>query len=81
MNEAQIYETLTGIFHDTFDDESIVLTAATTGADVEGWDSHKYLEVVTAIQMKFGVKFNTGEIEAMKSVGDIVRLIQKKRKA
>lgn len=80
MNETQIYETLTTLFRDHFEDDSIVLTAATTGADIEGWDSFAHVELIAAAEMKFGVRFGTGDIEALKSVGDLVRLIQKKRK-
>ena len=39
MNETQILEALTQVFRDVFDDDDIVLTAATTAQDVEGWDS------------------------------------------
>ena len=80
MNEAAIYEKLTAIFHDIFDDESIALTASTQAADVPGWDSFAHINVIVATEMKFGVKFTTGEVESMKRVGDLVRMLQAKQK-
>jgi len=81
MNETQIYETLTDIFRDLFDDEEIVLGPTTTAADVAGWDSNAHINIMASAEVKFGVKFTTSEIESLKSVGDLARLIQKKRKS
>ncbi len=80
MSETQIYETLNGIFRDIFDDESLVVTANTRAADVPGWDSANHLQVILATEMKFGIKFTTTEVESLRSVGDLVRMVQQKRK-
>lgn len=80
MNETLIYEKLTAIFHDIFDDETLTLTAATHAADVPGWDSFAHINLIVATEMKFGVRFTTGEVESMKRVGDLVRLLVAKQK-
>lgn len=80
MNEPEIYETLTRIFRDEFDDEALTISEATRAADIDGWDSNRHIQILAAVEAKFGVKIHAGEIEAMKSVGDMVRLIQKKHR-
>jgi acyl carrier protein len=78
MQEAEIYSRLTEIFRDIFDDDSIVIKAETTAADIEEWDSFNHINLIVATEAKFGIKFQTAEIESMKNVGHFVALIEKK---
>ncbi len=78
MTSEQIYTQLTAIFHDLFDDESIVLTPETTAADVPGWDSFNHINLIVATEARFGIKFNTAEIESLSNVGHFVQVIQSK---
>jgi acyl carrier protein len=78
MNEPEIYETLTRIFRDEFDDEALTISGATRAADIPDWDSNRHIQILAAVEARFGIKIHAGEIESMKSVGDMVRLIQKK---
>jgi len=80
MNEPQIYDKLTQIFRDEFDDEALTVHAGTRAADIPDWDSNRHIQILAAVEARFGIKIHAGEIEAMKSVGDMVRLIQKKHK-
>jgi acyl carrier protein len=81
MQEAEIYDRLTDIFRDLFDDESIVLTAQTSAVDLDGWDSLNHINIVTATERQFRVKFRSSELEEMGSVGDIVALIRRNQGA
>ena len=76
MTEQEILETLTTVFRDVFDDDSIALRPGTTADDIEGWDSQAHVTLVVATEMRFGIKFRTGELEGLHDVGDFVRLIQ-----
>ncbi len=78
MTTEQIYSQLTEIFVDLFDDESIVLKPETTAADVPGWDSFNHINLIVATELKFKVKFNTAEIESLRSVGHLVDVIEAK---
>ena len=79
MNEAQILEALTQVFRDVFDDDDIVLTAATTAQDIEGWDSQAHVNLIVAAEMRFGVRFRTAELESLHDVGQFARLIESKQ--
>jgi acyl carrier protein len=80
MNETQILEALTQVFRDVFDDDDIVLTAATTAQDVEGWDSQAHVNLIVAAEMRFGVRFRTAELESLHDVGQFARLIESKQR-
>lgn len=73
-------EILNGIFREVFDDDGIVVKRETTADDIDDWDSLSHLNLVIAVEMKFGIKFALGELQSLKNVGDMVDLIVKKSK-
>jgi acyl carrier protein len=79
MNEDAIWQRLTAVFHDVFDDDSIVIGPETTARDIEGWDSLANIELLVAIEKAFGrIKFNTGEVANLRNVGELVTAIKRK---
>ena len=80
MSEQAIYETLTEIFRDVFDDDTIVLSPETTAQDISGWDSQAMITLVVAVESRFGITFRTAEIEGLESVREFVALIASKSK-
>ena len=78
MTIEQIYSQLTEIFHDQFDDDSIVLTPEMTAADIDGWDSFNHVNLLIAVEVKFGIKFRAAEAESLYNVGHLVHIIQTK---
>ena len=78
MSTDDIYARLTEIFRDVFDDDDIVLTPNTTAADIQDWDSFNHINLIVAIETRFGIKFQTAEIESLKNVGDMVAVIERK---
>jgi acyl carrier protein len=69
------------IMADTFDDDDLTVTPATTAADVEDWDSLSHIRLVVAIEREFGIKFSNAEIEGLQNVGDLIRAIEAKQGA
>lgn len=80
MTESEITQKLAGIFCEVFDLPSIVLTPDMTAQDVPEWDSVNHITLVVETERVFGVKFRTTEIEDLKNVGDLIRLIKTKIK-
>jgi acyl carrier protein len=78
LDTQQIYAQLTSIFHNLFDDDSIVLTPATTAADIQDWDSFNHINLIVAVEMKFGIKFKTAELDELHNVGHLVTMIETK---
>lgn len=78
MSTDSIYAKLTQIFHDVFDDESIIVTPELTAAEVDEWDSLTHIRLVLAVEKKFGLRFSAAEVGRLKNVGEFVSLIQSK---
>ena len=75
MDRASIFEKLTEVFQDVFDDDSIALTDDTTAADIEDWDSLTHITLVATVEEEFGMKFSMKAVQGMKNVGEMVDLI------
>jgi acyl carrier protein len=75
----QIYAGLDEIFRDLFGDDAIRLNPATTAADIPEWDSVNHINILVAVEVRFGIKFSTAEIEALRNVGDMAALIARKQ--
>lgn len=78
MTREAIYEKLNEVFQDIFDDETITVCDATTADDIEDWDSLEHINLVVAVEKKFGIKFNMGEVNEFKNVGEMVDIIEKR---
>ena len=76
-----ILSDLTAILREVLDDPALVLTAATSAADIPGWDSMAHIALVVEVECRFGIQFQAAEIEALRQVGDLVALIEAKRAA
>ncbi|MBQ6896023.1 MAG: acyl carrier protein [Oscillospiraceae bacterium] len=77
MTREAIFEELTEIFRDIFDDEEIELTDETTAEDIEDWDSLEQINLLVAIEKKFSVKFQLSDVNGLANVGDMVSLVQR----
>ena len=75
MDRASIFEKLTEVFQDVFDDDSIALTDDTTAADIEDWDSLTHITLLATVEEEFGMKFSRKAVQGMKNVGEMVDLI------
>ena len=75
---SDIMNKLQPIFQDIFEDDELLITAESNAATVEDWDSLAHITLIFAIEQEFEIKFALGELEAMKNVGDMVELMQKK---
>jgi acyl carrier protein len=78
MQLPEIYAQLTTIFHDLFDDDTLVLTPELTAADVPEWDSFNHINLIVAVESRFKVKFQTAELEQLHTVGHLASLIEAK---
>lgn len=78
MNRNEIVEKLTLVFHEVFNDNTIVLRDDMTAADVENWDSLTHMLMITKVEEVFGIKFKLKELNKLKMVGDLISTIEVK---
>ncbi|MCQ2525002.1 MAG: acyl carrier protein [Lachnospiraceae bacterium] len=68
----EIYDQLTEIFRDVFDDDSIEINDNTSADDIDDWDSLMHITLIGTIEAEFGIKFPMKDVVGMKNVGDLV---------
>jgi acyl carrier protein len=71
-------ETLNGIFQMVFDDDDIRIERSMTANDIEGWDSLSHVNLITAVESKFKIRFTQKELLTLKNVGDLLDHIERK---
>jgi len=72
---------LTEIFRLVLDQPDLTLTEETSAADVPGWDSVTHIGLLVEVECRFGFTFQTAELDQLQRVGDLLRLIEAKRRA
>ena len=77
MEKQGIFEAVQDIFRDNFDDEELVITRETSADDIEDWDSLEQINLLTAMEKKFGLKFRLDDVRDLKNVGDLLDLIER----
>ncbi|MDD2709062.1 MAG: acyl carrier protein [Verrucomicrobiae bacterium] len=70
---------LASVFHEVFEDPLIVIRREMTAKDIPAWDSLMHIQLVVAVEKKFGIRFGTGEVEKLQNVGEMMDLIAKKK--
>jgi len=78
MDENTILKKVNSIFIEVLDDQSILLNEYTKAEDVEAWDSLNHIQMITAIEKHFKIRFELNELLNFTNVGDLCRGILKK---
>lgn len=78
LTREEIFEKITEIFREEFDDDTLVIVDETYSEDIEDWDSLAHVELVMTMEKAFNMKFNIKEVGQLKNVGEMVDLIMSK---
>ena len=76
MLRADIYAAIDTIMRDLLLRENLDLRPETTAKDVPGWDSITHINLMVAVEERFGVRIASQEIEKIATVGDLVAIIE-----
>lgn len=77
MDKQQIFDAVQEIFRDNFDDEELEITRETCADDIEDWDSLEQINLLTAMEKKFSIKFKLEDVRGLKNVGDLLDLVER----
>jgi acyl carrier protein len=80
MTRKEVFNGVQDIFRDIFDEDDMVIEDKTNSDDVEEWDSLNYINLVSAIEKEFKLKFALVELMTLKDVGAMVDLMMEKLK-
>lgn len=73
-----MYQRLTELLRDVFDDDSLVARPDLTEDQVAGWDSLAHARLIFAVERAFGVEFAPSQISSLKNLGELAELIEAK---
>ena len=78
MEESSILKEVNSIFIKVFEDPSIQINEQSTTDDVEAWDSLNHIQMITAVEKHFKIRFELNDLLNFANVGDLCKGIQKK---
>ena len=61
------------------DDDDLIATPELSALQVEGWDSLANVRLFLAVEGAFGIRFSTGEISSIESLGEMAETIAAKQ--
>ncbi|MBX0331341.1 acyl carrier protein [Oscillochloris sp. ZM17-4] len=67
---------LQSVFRNVFNDPTLRISSDLAAGAYEDWDSVATVHIVLATEVEFGVRFTTDEVGGIRSVADIVRLLE-----
>ena len=75
MSREEVFERVTDIFRDVFDDDELVISDSTNLEDIEDWDSLEHIQLIVGMEKEFKVKFDIKTVNSLENVGQMVDLI------
>ena len=78
MTRDEISTRLTAVFRDVFEDNSIVIHDGMTTKDVKKWDSVSHIDMICRVEEVFEIRLTTRQVAGLKTVGELLSLIEEK---
>jgi acyl carrier protein len=78
---ASTFEQVRSVASDIFGVPADEVTADSSPETIDNWDSMQHLNLVLAIEEKFGVQLDPEDIEQMKNIGAVTELVEKLQSA
>jgi acyl carrier protein len=75
---GDILTAVRGVAADVFAVDPKTLDAASSPEHIEAWDSVQHLNLVLALEGKYGIQFAPEEMEHMQNLGEIAQLLETK---
>lgn len=73
-----MYNKLTEIFREVFDNPGINLAPETTADDIEEWDSLTHINLILMVELRFNIEFSQKELMGFRNVGQMAACIKGK---
>ena len=75
VSREEVFEKVTDIFRDVFDDDDLVIGDTTNSDDIEDWDSLEHIQLIVGMEKEFKIKFDIKTVNSLENVGQMVDLI------
>ena len=78
MTTDDVKARLGNIAQEIFDDDDLVFSDDLGRENIKAWDSLGHIRMIAAVEEAFGITFTIDEIEGVRTMGQIVALIDEK---
>ena len=75
-----LLQRLERLFRDVLDDPQLTLTEKSDAESIPGYDSITHINVISAVEQEFGVRFDLDDILDLENAGDLAALIDRKQR-
>lgn len=76
MQRANVFSEIDALIRERFE-YSDTIGPDTVAADIPGWDSVAHIELIVAIEERFGIRLTTGETADVANVGALVGVVER----
>ncbi len=63
-------------FRQVFDDDSLIVTPATSRRDIADWDSVAHVKLILSLEEEFGIRFSEDEVSSIQTVGELLDAVE-----
>ena len=81
MQAITVQDQLTEVLRNVFDSDDLTAERDLTADQVDGWDSMAHVRLLLTIERKFGISITAAESARLKTVGNLLDLIEAKLNA
>jgi len=81
VSNAAILEAIADTMRELFEDDTLQVTPELSRENEERWDSMNHLNIIFALEARFGIRFGVTDVESIRTVGDLIAIVQDKLKA
>ena len=78
-SDGAVLAEITDVVREVLENRTIELTPETPMDEMFGWDSMNHIAILVEAECRFDVVFDLADVDAVPTVGHLVRLIQAKR--
>ncbi|HUR10520.1 MAG TPA: acyl carrier protein [Flavitalea sp.] len=78
MQKAQVFNEISIICKNVFNDPQLKVEEKTSAKDVENWDSMSNLFLIDSLENHFKMKFSLEDILHAQNIGDLCEIVVKK---
>jgi len=78
MELQEVIKHVNRIFIELFEDDTIVLDENSDTSSIEAWDSLNHIQIITAIEKHFKIRFDLNDLLNFQNIGDLCRGVQVK---
>ena len=79
MIRSEVAARMLCIMRAVFDKEDLLYDDTLAVGKIEAWDSLGHIRVLRAMEKEFGMRFTSGEVDAVKNAGEMLEIVMQRR--